>query len=220
MSEFLPGDRVIYNSTKYKGYFGKTGTVVESLQSETEETLSVHFDHQEKPDIFIATNFERQPIEPGAWVRIRLENDGRTDQVRDIFSTIQGKDYAVLKAGVTINTEHLARIADPVPAPATITGLKQAQELARVLDAKHFDGDLIILDNFPGVLNQIDHMTAHMVRKPKPVFKRGDLVEAKYINSGIYRGRITAISLPSIEVMLSDGEFKEFNINLVKHANH
>lgn len=55
--------------------------------------------------------------------------------------------------------------------------LKQAQALAKTLDAKHFDGNIQLADTLPGVLDQIDHMTAHMVKAPAaPTFKRGDLV--------------------------------------------
>jgi len=123
MSEYLPGDRVVLTNQVSPVLRGCLATVVDfKPKSSDNRSVFVKLDDDPQPES-ITSGFrgwyandvehflQRQPIQPGAWVRTISGKD--TFQIRQVYSTVKGDDYAITMAGGQFNVENLARIAEP-----------------------------------------------------------------------------------------------------------
>lgn len=118
---------------------------------------------------------ERQPIEAGCRVRWLNPSPGYFDLNGCIVKFIEtsawsSQDIVHFTNGNSAYLKDIVRIADPEPAPVTISGydtLSQAQRLAVMLHGKHYADNSPqwrVCEALPGVLSQIDNMTAGLVR--------------------------------------------------------
>lgn len=182
MNEFKPGDRII-------NVFNQTGTVKVRPPERTGPGFNmrhVYYDADGHDYPFNNTDpslLKRQPIEPGCWVREVPGSNvfGKQDPV-EVFE-VDGTKARVKGFLGTFWTDaaKLIRVADPEPDLASgpdqtvfVMGvydprhLKQAQDLANALHTKHFAEtapDWKVADDLTTVLDQIDNMTAGMIRK-------------------------------------------------------
>lgn len=160
---FIPGDRFV---SALASTISTMGTIGKTLP---DDKTMLHWDSGNSQP-WSAESIEKwikpAPIEVGSWVRV-------IGPTPDIVEKYAGRVAQVKKTGGLVETGRFGELKctrwspenlRAVEAPALSDDLKQAQRLATILAEKHFPGAFTVGDTLSKVLDQIDHMTAHMVR--------------------------------------------------------